>query len=99
MKKHTMISLLLAAILMLSLCGAYAEGEVEPLSDIERAAILSTDPNNAYVIFDDPLQENMMTYVDGMEQGITDATDPLYSEYAEFNGSRAVKCIKRTMCT
>lgn len=84
LKKAT--ALVVAAGLLLTMGAGAANESTEDINEIEKATIMNTDENNAYVMFGNPIEENMMEFVDGMEQGITDPNDPLYSEKVSFLG-------------
>lgn len=47
--------------------------------------------NNYYVVFGDPIESNKMKYYDGQAQGITDSSDPLWSEDFEMDGIKGRK--------
>ena len=76
---------LIAGLLLTTGAGAKDES-AENANEIEKATIMNTDKNNAYVIFGNPIEENMMAFVDGMQQGVTDSVNPLYSEKVNFLG-------------
>lgn len=50
--------------------------------------------SEAYTILGENIEEQYMEFIDGMEQGITEATDPLYSEAFEMEGVHARKVYK-----
>ena len=47
--------------------------------------------NNYDVVFGDPIQSNKMTYNDGKAKGITDSSDPTWSEDFEMDGIKGRK--------
>lgn len=50
--------------------------------------------SQAFAALGQPIEEQNMTFVDGMEKGVSDAADPLYSEYFEMEGIQARKVYK-----
>jgi len=63
--------------------------EEKPQSGVDSSVSLVPGKNNAYVLFGDEIQTNYMTFEDGLAQGITATSDPLFSEEFEVNGVKS----------
>ena len=85
--------LIIAAVLLLTSMPVLCANDDS--SSIEKETIMSTDKNNAYVIFSNPVITNKMSYYDGYGKGIFDESDPNYSELINFDGIEGRKVYNR----
>ena len=63
--------------------------EPQPSEEPEETVSMTPGKNNAYILFGENIETNHMTFIDGLEQGITSPSDPLYSEEVELDGIKA----------
>ena len=101
MKTKKLICLLLSVVMTMSLLTAFAQDN--PYPDIP-AKVAPTEQitcapsqNNAYTVLGDTVTSNKMTYIDGIEQGITDTSNPLYSQKFEMAGVKGRKVFKQNI--
>lgn len=67
------------------------EDEPEEEVSIDSSVSLVPGKNNAYVVFGKTIQTNHMKYLDGFDKGVTDPSDPIYSEKVTLDGVDARK--------
>ncbi len=92
--KTRFLSLILSLSLIISLIpavNAQDAASAESGSDIDSNVSIIPGKNNFYVVLTDPVQQNKMTYRDGKAQGITDASNELYTEDFTMDGITARK--------
>ena len=101
MKPKKLFCLLLSVVMTMSLLTAFAQDD--PYPDIP-AKVAPTEQitcapsqNNAYTVLGDTVTSNKMTYIDGIEQGITDTSNPLYSQKFEMAGVKGRKVFKQNI--
>lgn len=95
-KNRRFISLMLSLIMIISMVPAVtaqdaASTQAESGSNVDSNVSIIPGKNNFYVVLTDPIQQNKMTYRDGKPLGITDTSDPLYTEDFTMDGITARK--------
>ncbi len=99
MKK--LICMLLAVAMTVSLLPVFAQDNPYPdiATQVEPTEQITSTPskNNAYAVLGDTVESNKMTFIDGIEQGITDTSNPLYSQKFEMAGIKGRKVFKQNI--
>lgn len=88
MKRKRLIAFIMSICMCLGTIGLTkvnaAEDSPSALSKYEY--FLKTPEDSAYVMFGDKIEERYCSFIDGIEMGITDSSNPLYNERVSVEG-------------
>lgn len=92
MRKGRMLALVLSGVMLLCILPNGGAIAADTAADKEEYQyFLNTDENSAYVTFGETVSGKNMEFIDGLAQGITDSSDPLYNELVTLDGLQARK--------
>lgn len=91
MNKNKVLALLMSAVMTLGISAPSAGAADTAIGKSEYKYFLNTDEASAYVEFGDEVRGKSIEFIDGLAEGITDSSDPLYSEKVTLDGLDARK--------